>query len=118
MLFAIRAYDGVFEGLHGMEARAVVEVIEEEEVREIGYEMSRQVIEDYQDIYNTFIEEAEFNGIDEESDEWYEYIEEQIENDICYDYWRVKENSKSLEDLNEMFYNDPEGFIDEYCEED
>ena len=118
MLFAIHAYDGIYQGLHGMETRAVVEVIDEQEVREIGYEMSKEVISDYNDIYNTFVEEADFNGIDEESNEWYEYIEEQIEEDVCYDYWRVKENSKSLEDLNQMFCDDPEGFLNEYCSDD
>lgn len=118
MLFAVHAYDGVYGGLHGMNEKAVIEVAKEEEAVEIAEEMSMMVIENYDDIYNTFVDEADFNGLDNESDEWYEYIEDQIKEDIDYEVYKVKENNKSLEELNDLFLNDSDDFIKKYCIED
>lgn len=118
MLFAIHAFENQYGGFHGMEQYAVVEVMSEEEAKEIATEMSAEVIDNYNEIYDAFVEEAEDNGIEEDTEEWYNFIDECIAEDIDYEYWKVKdETTKTLEELNEMFYNNPDEFVDTFCED-
>ena len=117
MLFAIHAFEDQYQGYHGMANYAVVEAISEEVAKEIAIEMSQEIINDYDEIYNTFTEEAEYYGIEEGTEEWHDFINESMAEDIAYEYWKVKEGTtKTLEELNEMFYNDPDEFVNTFCE--
>ena len=115
MLVAIHAFENIYQGLHGIEDYVVVEVADEKDAIETALNMSYEVIDSYGDIYSDFYSDAEFEGLEEGTDEWEEYIEAARAEDTAFDIFLVKETTKTLEELNNMIYHDPEGFIEEYC---
>ena len=72
------------------------------EACEVGQEMSREVIESYECIYDELTE-----GLDEED------IEDEIFNDISYEIYDLKEGV-SEEEIYSLNW-DPRDIIDEYC---
>lgn len=115
-LFAVRAYENIYGGLHGMESLSVIEVETEEEANDYAYDEAISIINDYSEIFKDFEQEAEEAGLDPNSDEWCEFIDERIDEDVSWELFEItKETNESLDVLNEKFYNDPDTFIEEYC---
>lgn len=118
MRVAIHAYDQMYGGLHGIEDYGVITVDSIEEAEEYGLEMSYDVINSYSDIYKEFEDSAEADEIERDSDEWNDYIDECIQEDIAYSIYLItEETDKSNEELTLEFYNDKEEFIRTYCKE-
>lgn len=118
MRVAIHAYDQTYGGLHGIEDYGVITVDSIEEAEEYGSEMSYDVINSYSDIYEEFEDSAESDGIERDSEEWNDYIDECVQEDIAYNIYLItKETDKSNEELALEFYNDKEEFIKTYCKE-
>ena len=118
MRVAIHAYDQTYGGLHGIEDYGVITVDSIEDAEEYGLEMSYDVINSYSFIYEEFADSAESDGIERDSEEWDEYIDECIQKDIAYNIYLItKETNKSNEELTLEFYNDREKFIKTYCKE-
>lgn len=115
-LFAVRAYENIYGGLHGMESLSVIEVETEEEAKEYAYDEALSVIDNYFEISENFEQEAEEEGLDPGSDEWCEFIEECRNEDVSWELFEItKETNESLDVLNEKFCYDPDTFIEEYC---
>lgn len=114
MLFAIHAYENRYGGLHGMETHCVIECINEKEAEEYAADLSRDVIKDYtfEEIENEAIED----GYERESEEFDAYVEECIEDNIQYEIFPIRETTKSIEELDSMYYNNPDDFIKTMCE--
>lgn len=115
-LFAIYAYENLYDGLHGKNVTAVVEALNEEEAKDYAKEMAYGVIDSCSDIIESFQDDAESKGLEKNTDEYDEFILDCINEDICYDiYPIVKETNLSLEALNDKFYNNPSEFLKEFC---
>lgn len=99
--YFILAYENLYQGLHGMYDWTIYES-SFKEACEIGQEMSREVIESYECIYDELTE-----GLDEED------IEDEIFNDISYEIYDLKEDV-SEEEIYSLNW-DPRDIIDEYC---
>lgn len=117
MRVAIYACEGMYGGLHGIADYWIGEVNDLKEAEAIGQEMSYDLASSYECIYNSYKEDAENEGLEPYTEEFYEYIEECIRENIEYEIYTIKDTDKSDEELCEMFYNDKEDFIENYCEE-
>ena len=103
--YLIYATEAMYEGLHGISDATIIETDDENEVKEIGYNMSMEVIDSYGDISETLLEdarsEAESRGIENEEDpEFEEILNEIYEENVCYDYWKLKDGL-TLEEYKE-----------------
>ena len=115
-LFAIKAYDQIYGGLQGMIKKEVIEATSLEEAENYGKECSIDVINDWEEILENFENNALFDDIEEDSEEWDEYINSCINEDIAYEVYEItEETNESLENLNEKFYSDEEYFLKKYC---
>ena len=94
MLVYIFAYEGSYQGLHGMYNEDVVEVQDMEEANEYGYEMAADVVESY----------GCFNE------------EEDIEQELWWRIYKIKEGISVEEARAALGSHDEEGFVAEYCE--
>lgn len=95
-LYLIHAYEDMYGGLHGMEDVLILEEDNEEEVRLTAKEMSMDVIDSYSSIRDALEEEAaEYHEID--SDEYWNTVDELIEEDIAYDYWKLSDEYSEQE---------------------
>ena len=94
MLVYIFACEGSYGGLHGMYDEDIVEVRDMEEADEYGYEMAQGVAESYD----------------------YEY--EDIEQELEWRVYKIKEGISAEEARAALGSHDEEGFVAEYCEEE
>lgn len=106
MLFAIEAYESQYQGLHGIVDYAIVEENSTEEVLDYAYYLSEQVIYSY--------------GLEPEpdSEDWEsgEDCAEAWAEMIRYSVWKIPNTKgKTIEELEEEFYNTPDEFIKNYC---
>lgn len=122
-IWAIRAYDEFYGGLHGMERYDIIEGTEKE-ADEYGLEMSNEVIESYHDIYDSLEDEireyCEEEGFDyDENGEEVEDIREEVYGgDTAWDIHeldRAKLPTFNFNELNNMFYNNPDEFLKLYA---
>lgn len=95
----------------------------EDEAREYAIELSESVINSYSEIADeleeTIKEECELNNINyyEDEDEVWSIREQVYDDDIDYEYVELDVNklpTLNIQTLEEMFYNDKEGFLDNY----
>lgn len=115
MLYAIYADEAMYCGLHGMYTTQVVECPSLEEAEEIGLEESRRVMESYNCIIESIYEQAS-EEYEEWSHEWEDMVNEIMEENTSYQVFEIKDSKgKSIQELDEEFYNDKESFIKEYC---
>ena len=121
-LWAIWGYDDIYGGLHGMKEVGIYEGTENEAI-EYARELADSVISSYSDIYDVLEdsvrEYCEDEGIEmgvgsEEEDD----IREEIYNDDmvygCIELDVNKLPTLDLEELEKMYYNDEDGFIEAY----
>lgn len=121
-LWAVCGFDQMYGGLHGMIETAIIEGTEDE-AREYAIELSESVINSYSEIADeleeTIKEECELNNINyyEDEDEVWSIREQVYDDDIDYEYVELDVNklpTLNIQTLEEMFYNDKEGFLDNY----
>lgn len=115
MLYAIDAKEQIYGGMHGIRTLIVDNFEDVQEADECGIEASRDLIESH--CLNYLKEEVE-SQIEEEDDFDY-FIEEAINDDIDFTVYKIKdEYQKQLpEDLEGLFYEDSDEFIEKYCED-
>jgi hypothetical protein len=101
--YFIYAYDITYGGLHGMYSYCFEEC-SSADAELLGREMSYDVINSYDSIYDLLI--------DEEMSE--EEIEEAYEEDIAYEVWELRDGAPSFLELEAMNL-DPISYIEEYC---
>lgn len=115
MLYAVRAYEQIYGGLHGMQTNFVMEANSEQEVEDEAVNASIEVMSDYfsimEDIYEQASEEYE-----RETDEWWDLVNAIQEENVAYEIHQIVDaKGKSLEELDKEFCDDPDGFIETYC---
>ena len=121
-LWAVWGYDDIYGGLHGMKEVEIYEGTENEAI-EYARELADSVISSYSDIYDALEdsvrEYCEDEGIEmgigsEEEDD----IREEFYNDDmvygCIELDVSKLPTLDIEELEKMYYNDEDGFIEAY----
>lgn len=121
-LWAVWGYDDIYGGLHGMKEVEIYEGTENEAI-EYARELADNVIGSYSDIYDALEdsvrEYCEDEGIEmgvgsEEEDD----IREEFYNDDmvygCIELDITKLPTLDIEELEKMYYNDEDGFIEAY----
>ena len=121
-LWAVWGYDDIYGGLHGMKEVEIYEGTENEAI-EYARELADSVISSYSDIYDALEdsvrEYCEDEGIEmgvgsEEEDD----IREEFYNDDmvygCIELDVTKPPTLDIEELEKMYYNDEDGFIEAY----
>lgn len=121
-LWAVWGYDDIYGGLYGMKEVEIYEGTENEAI-EYARELADSVISSYSDIYDVLEdsvrEYCEDEGIEmgvgsEEEDD----IREEIYNDDmvygCIELDVTKLPTLDLEELEKMYYNDEDDFIEAY----
>ena len=121
-LWAVWGYDDIYGGLHGMKEVEIYEGTENEAI-EYARELADSVISSYSDIYDALEdsvrEYCEDEGIEmgigsEEEDD----IRKEFYNDDmvygCIELDVNKLPTLDLEELEKMYYNDEDGFIETY----
>ena len=119
MIVAIHAFDNTYCGLHGIEHHRIYEVDSMKEAEELASDESREVIESFvmDEMTRQADTEVDFGTFEEGSDEYEQYVNDCIEEDIAYQIWEVVDNYATLEQMEEDFYNDKDSFIKEHCRE-
>lgn len=113
MLYAISAYECLYGGLHGMRNDFIVECDSEKEAEQIAAQASRDVMESYNEIILSLEDEAKDRSNTDELDEFFEWL---VEKNIDFELYPILDTKgKTLEQLDNEFYNDPEEFIKTYC---
>lgn len=118
MVYAAFIAESIYQGLHGIEQREIIEASSLKEAHEIATEMSIELMGSYSAVY----EELEAELQDEIDTDWTEKRIEELraeiyDNNVYYDLYELDEEKikdKSYEDLVKEFYNDPEEFLDKY----
>ena len=121
-LWAVWGYDDIYGGLHGMKEVEIYEGTKNEAI-EYARELADSVISSYSDIYDALEdsvrEYCEDEGIEmgvgsEEEDD----IREEFYNDDmvygCIELDVNKLPTLDIEELEKMYYNDEDGFIEAY----
>lgn len=121
-LWAVWGYDDIYGGLHGMKEVEIYEGTENEAI-EYAHELADSVISSYSDIYDALEdsvrEYCEDEGIEmgigsEEEDD----IRKEFYNDDmvygCIELDVNKLPTLDIEELEKMYYNDEDSFIEAY----
>lgn len=119
MLVAIKAYDQIYAGLHGMSSYTIIEVDNFEDAEMYAIQESIEVINSYSAIMDELEDEARSNIENEDDEEEFEYaFDEAINNDVAYDcYIITKKTDETIKELENKYYNNEKSFIQEYCDE-
>lgn len=117
MIVAIHAFENTYCGLYGIENHRVIEVDSIKEAEEWAAEESREVMDSYEDVMEGFINNAESYGLEEGTEEYDEYIEECIQENIGYQIWEVVDRYASLAEMENDFFNSKDEFIKNHCRE-
>ena len=120
--WAIKAYDDIYGGLHGMQDINIL-CGTEDEAREVASDMAFDVIDSYYDIRDALEEKVEriceLEGIDladeSEVDEVREEVYDQDAQWEIYELDRTKLPTVNTVKLRDMFYNNPDEFLEKYA---
>ena len=121
-IYAIWGHDVIYGGLHGMEYTDIIETEDDLDALASAELLAWDVVESFSFIQNTLEEEVE-EALMELSEEEKEEKEEEIRSEIYREdlEWGAIELDKDLLptlDLNildDMYYNDKEGFTKEFA---
>lgn len=121
-LWAVWGYDDIYGGLHGMKEVEIYEGTENEAI-EYARELADSVISSYSDIYDALEdsvrEYCEDEGIEMSvgSEEEDDIREEFYNDDMVYGCIELDINklpTLDIEELEKMYYNDEDSFIEAY----
>lgn len=120
-LYGIWGCDCIYGGLHGMIGREVIEADSDEAALTTARELAVETIESYgqiiEDLETSTKEICEADGIEPYSDKYWEIYEEEFRGDLEYGAFEIdlkKTPSLEIWVLDEMYYEDPEDFEEEY----
>lgn len=122
-IWAIKGYDNFYGGLHGMIAYEIFEGTEKEADAR-GLDISYEVIDDYNAITDTLEDDVKFHceredlDYDEGGEEVDDIRAEIYGEDTAWDIYQLDKNKLPTLDFNElenMFYNNPDEFLEEYA---
>lgn len=122
MKIFIYACENFYGGLHGIEDFCVeeLETYDKKLVRDIGIELSQDVIENYINVDRDYLDCCGPEDFDSEEDYWEAYNEAVGEHSEWYAY-KIKDefDNMTIKELEEIAtrITGPQSFIKEYCEE-
>ena len=109
MMYVIHAFEEKYGGYHGIEDWSIENCNNEEEAVSIARENSLEVINSYSLVY-------------EELEDDIEQLRADIYNeDIAYNIWKIDSDiikEYDIDILEEWLNNDPEDFIEKYCNDE
>lgn len=122
MIFLVRACEGIYEGLHGIETVEILEARNLDEIYSIATEMSIELMGSYSiviDELERYVEEEiESNDTVNWTEERIDELRSEIYNEnVCYDIYELNEEKIkdiSYRELEEEAYNDLEEFLINY----
>ena len=120
MICAIAAYESTYQGLHGIITRFVDEFSSYEEAVEAAREESYNVMYDSFKVAKILEQDLSdyIEDTGERREEVIEDMRDQIyEDNLAFDIYyldKAKVKDKTLRQLDEEFYQDPEGFLEKY----
>ena len=110
-IYAIKAYEQTYGGLHGVYDIHVEDYESLESAESDGETMSYEVMESYSDIEESIAAEAEEYPEDEREDA---YADLKREN-VAYEIWELLPDYHfTISELDEMLFEDWEGTIESY----
>lgn len=121
MWYVIHAFEEKYGGYHGIEDWAISTGTEEEAIEE-----ARELSLDVMNFYSFIIDELE-NDVEAFTDE--NMSEDDIEElrydiyneNVAYEIWKIKSDiikEYDIDTLEKWLYDDPEGFIEKYCNDE
>ena len=125
MTFLVRACEGIYEGLHGIETIEILEAEDLNEIHNIATEMSIELMGFYTSVIDELErcveEEIEFNDTVNWTEERIDQLRSEIyDENVYYDLYELDEEKikdMSYEELEEEAYNDLEEFLNNYQKE-
>lgn len=125
MLYLIYAADAMYGGLHGLYNYEVWDCKDSNEAYLIGEENSYDIISSYSAIYEQL--DSDIRDIIDESehpmseDDIEELTRDVYKDDLEYEIYKINENlvkeeNLTIEDLETIANNDPEYFLEYYCQ--
>lgn len=119
MKYVIYAAECIYQGLHGIEDWSIYECDNEEEAFEIAEENSLEIMNSYSCVYETLNDDIETWKDDNMSEDEIEELTYELYRENLYcNVYKIKNEFQNLpiEDLESTLYNDPQEFIEKYCE--
>ena len=122
MRIFIYACESCYGGLHGIEDFCIdeFETYNESLIRDIGMELSQNVIENYINVDEDYLDCNGPEDFDSE-DDYYEAYSDAVNEYMEWYAYKIKDefNDMSIKDLDEIAarITGPKSFIKEYCEE-
>ncbi len=120
--WAIKAYDDIYGGLHGMRDMDILRGAEDE-AREVASDMALDVVDSYYDIRDALEEKVEriceLEGIDLEDESEVDEIRGEVyDEDAKWEIYQLditKLPTVNTMELRDMFYNNPDDFLEKYA---
>ena len=121
MWYVIHAFEEKYDGYHGIEDWTISAGTEEEVIEE-----ARELSLDVMNFYSFIVDELE-NDVEAFTDE--NMSEDDIEElrydiyneNVAYEIWKIKSDiikEYDIDTLEKWLYDDPEGFIEKYCNDE
>lgn len=109
LYFVIHAYEGIYQGLHGMEEWILEDFNDKGEAKDYACEQSLKIMNSYYQIMDDLQETANFDmsDLDDVMKENIEYELFQVEDIFC-ECHRIKRTEK-------LFNEDPLMFVENFC---
>ena len=115
MLYLIHAFEGIFQGLHGIEEWDIVDCESEEEVNDILEEECYTLMEEYSDVTDTLNEDIERNITDDMDQTDIDQLTEEVyAENLDGEFWKIH-SDEDITLLMKELERDHDGFIDKYC---
>ena len=120
MLYAIHAREGIYQGLHGMERFIVEDHISDDFAFDSASEASLDIMDEYSDIADELQDQVESyredNDYEVSEDEAWDLVKHE---NIDFNIYKIKEcyQTEDPMTLEYIFEEDPDSFIEKYCDE-
>lgn len=115
MLYLIHAFEGIFQGLHGIEEWDIVDCASEEEAYEIMEQMSYELMDQYNDVMHELEAVIEYDTTDDMDQSDIDQLTEEVyAENVGGEIWKIDPN-KITDFLMEKCKRDPDEFVHKYC---
>ena len=121
MWYVIHAFEEKCGGYHGIEDWTISKGTEEEAIEE-ARELSLDVMNSYSFIVDELENDVEAFTDENMSEDDIEELRYDIYNEnVAYEIWKIKSDiikEYNIDTLEKWLYDDPEGFIEKYCNDE
>lgn len=115
MLFIIHAFEGIFQGLHGIEEWDIVDCASEDEAYEIMEQMSYKLMDRYNDVMHELEAVIEYDITDDMNQSDIDQLTEKVyAENVDGEVWKI-DPTKLANILISSLTSDPDDFVEKYC---